>query len=438
MVDKTPLKPKKIPQGILLFLLLIIVEFFVLVLVALIPKSSVQQNFQESASFLCERDVFFYASELDKASKIDRYADSILLNIAYNYQSHSPVTSVMSSSYYFTFEENENVNLLTAVTDNPVPTLDYSRYWHGSIAIVRPLLILFNIEQIYIINLIILLIMFIPLFVLIKKLIGKAGVICFMVAAFMTSVWYVPMSLEYTWTIFIMLAISIIALLKIKSESYDFMLLFLAAGNATAFFDFLTTETLTFLVPATLIITCKYISGKLGSFKVELSTLIKQGACWLMGYLFTWIAKWSLASIILQKNVFLEAFNQAKYRTAGQADELSGFSQRLSAEIRNISNLFPFSTSNNHSSFFAIFFIIIILSIIFLIRKEKSTFNQLLLLMSILPYIRYFVLGNHSYLHHFFTFRAQLATILCLGLILVYGSDKTMLLKEWKKLWKWN
>ena len=35
----------------------------------------------------------------------------------------------------------------------------------------------------------------------------------------------------------------------------------------------------------------------------------------------------------------------------------------------------------------------------------------------IIPYIRYIVLHNHSYVHSFFTYRAQMATIIAVVLI---------------------
>lgn len=40
------------------------------------------------------------------------------------------------------------------------------------------------------------------------------------------------------------------------------------------------------------------------------------------------------------------------------------------------------------------------------------------MLPGLVPYIRYLVLHNHSYLHCFFTYRAQMATVLAIVLIL--------------------
>ena len=121
--------------AILWFVLLILVQLGCLIAVACIPRTGIQHNLEESSALLHEHEVFFYASASNPASRIDRYADSILLNITYYYDSEHPVTSVLRSSYYHTDSENENANLQYALENHPEPTLDYNRYWHGSIAI---------------------------------------------------------------------------------------------------------------------------------------------------------------------------------------------------------------------------------------------------------------------------------------------------------------
>ena len=115
------------------FIFVTIIEIILLVSVSVIPRQAIQNNMLESANYLCEDPVFFYVNSMDTSSKIDRYADSILLNITYNLDSQNPLSSAMSSSYYFNITENENENLLYTVKNQVEPTLKYSRYWHGSI-----------------------------------------------------------------------------------------------------------------------------------------------------------------------------------------------------------------------------------------------------------------------------------------------------------------
>ena len=46
---------------------------------ALIPKSAIRSNMEKSSELLCENIVFYNLQENINGSKIDRYADSILL-----------------------------------------------------------------------------------------------------------------------------------------------------------------------------------------------------------------------------------------------------------------------------------------------------------------------------------------------------------------------
>lgn len=114
-----------------------IAVFITTVAAALIPRDAIRNNMTESAEFLKDGELFGEKIKGVDGSKIDRYADSILLGIAYQYDSGHPLESVMKSAYYYTEYQNENVNLYDAVTGGYEANQQYMRYWHGSIAVVR-------------------------------------------------------------------------------------------------------------------------------------------------------------------------------------------------------------------------------------------------------------------------------------------------------------
>ena len=58
------------------------VMILLLVLTALIPVSAIQDNMQESAQYLKNCELFGTVIDGAEGSRIDRYADSILLGIA--------------------------------------------------------------------------------------------------------------------------------------------------------------------------------------------------------------------------------------------------------------------------------------------------------------------------------------------------------------------
>jgi len=70
-----------------------------------------------------------------------------------------------------------------------------------------------------------------------------------------------------------------------------------------------------------------------------------------------------------------------------------------------------------------------IISIAILKGKKEKTSKECyikftLLLIAVIPYIRYIVLLNHSYHHSFFTFRAQLTSLIAISFIIIYSIDK--------------
>ena len=83
---------------------------------ALIPREANAGNMRESAEYLAGSALFPLAVEGVEGSRIDRYADAILLNIGWNYDAEHPFRSAMLSAYYYSDWQNENDNLLDAVT----------------------------------------------------------------------------------------------------------------------------------------------------------------------------------------------------------------------------------------------------------------------------------------------------------------------------------
>ena len=412
-------------------------ECIALIFVAMIPQKSIEKQVNESADILLEQSVFFSLNEKDIASKIDRYADSILLNIAYSYDSKHPVESVMHSSYYHEDTQNENLNLKEAVRMNLTPNTDYIRYWHGSNIILKPLLLIMNIKEIYILNAILLFILLSIFLILLQKRIHLGAFICMILSCVTISIWYVPFSLEYTCTFVIMLIFSIISLYIYKMEPSTLFCFFVAFGNITAYFDFLTTETLTFSLPIICIISMQYKNNILHTLSDYLQFLCKTGIAWLTGYASAWIMKWSISSIVLNINTFQLALHQANTRFIGQVEDISFAQQTFGSFARNISCLVPFNYLTEHTLLIVLLTINFIAILYYLFRKKKSPYiSNILFFIALIPYIRFVILSNHSYIHYFFTYRAQLTSIFALGLAFIYGIDQSLIQKEWSKLWK--
>lgn len=401
-----------------------------LVLSAMIPRSAIRTNVRESAEYLCEGELFGTLVDGVESSKIDRYADSILLAIAYQYDAEHPLTSVMWSSYYYTDYQNENVNLLHAVTQEYEPNQQYVRYWHGSNAIVRPLLLLFNIQEIYVLHGIALAVLVTGLLVMLLK--NRAFVPAIGVAAGLvsTAVWYVPFSLEYTWTYLLMLLLSMVGLkLALSGRWKPLGFFFMIGGMLTNYMDFLTTETLTLLVPLLLILWVDRRGNTGKTYPRLFQNAGKAALAWGFGYVGTWVMKWVMASVVLGENVMPYVSEHIEERLGG--DIGVGLPRYITgAVINNVRCLFPFEYGVLGGIVgFALLLWMTYIAYVYHKKRICKECVLLYVLVGLVPYIRYIVLHNHSCLHFFFTYRAQMATVLAVVLLMEELTDCRWLLR---------
>ena len=423
------MKTKHFFNYVILFGILLVAEILLLTATAAIPRDFIHENIKVSAEYLCEKEPFFHINHKDLASRIDRHADAILLNIAYSYDSKTPFSSAIKSAYYFDPLKNENSTLLYAVTPNVAPNYVYMRYWHGSVVFVKPLLCVMSLPQIYVLNAAVLGLLFLIAAIVLYRFYGKGACFGFVAAGIACSLWYVPLSLEYM-PVFVITFSAIPLTAYIQQKHPDKIgYLFFLLGGITAYTDFLTTETLTCLIP--LILLLLHHQGK------QITFCLKSGLTWICCYGLTWFFKWVLYSVVYGAQGFRDALSQTAYRTAGQAASGGLFSQMSGAIIRNLRCLFPFSfLADPHGRMITVILFPALLMLFWLIRKPKNmpSFVGIFFLLGMLPYVRFVILSNHAYIHYFFTYRAQFASVFCLFLIFWYGTDTEFLRKEWKKI----
>ncbi len=392
-----------------------------LVMAAFVPRNAIFANMLTSAEHLCDDFVFFKLSDDIDASIIDRYADSILLNIAYNFDPDDSLGSVMRAEYYSNKNYDENVNFINCVAVGNKANTQYIRYWHGAAAIVRATHLFTDIRGMYIINACIMgaLTVLLLLVLIWHKL--YAGAVGYTIAIAAAGIWYVPFSLEYTWVFLILPAVSVIAvLMTLHRHTHALGILFLISGIVTNFLDFLTSETLTLTVPLLLVI---YTSRKIRrdeanttAVKTKISGAVEYCVVWGIGYVGMWVLKWVSAAVILGEDISSTVFGHIAERSFGST---TGEESIPGALARNFACLFPVG----YGGIGAATLIVILLAtayLCFVYRRGGIQPSDILIYAAIglIPYIRYIVLMNHSYIHFFFTYRAQAATVLALAFII--------------------
>ena len=403
---------------IIIFFVTLFILFGMLVGAASIPKEKIQKNMESSAQYLNDGETYFALNENAESTVVDRYADSIRLLIAYNYDRENLLESVMWSSYYFKVGETATKCLYDSINYGYPPNKQYMRYWHGDEIFIILFHLIGNVQLMYIADAIIMAVLAVLLFVLLWKNKLKGGAIAFLIALISGTVWVTPFSLEYTDMMMLMLILTLAAVIfELKGKQFLLGPLFFIGGMAASFMDFLTVETLTITFPLLFVIYIRQrnIGFKKDDFKKSIGAVL----LWFVGFILTWISKWLIASIVLGQNVMPYVTEHIAERLDGQLKESLSLLQYIYRAITtNLSTLFPFD-------FGSVGILISIGAIIFVFYlcfvHRNGNYNKKLIavyfIIAAIPYIRYIVLHNHSYMHFHFTYRAQMATVLAVCLI---------------------
>lgn len=431
---------KKIFKFGLVFLVLILVYNLLLFLSSLIPSQYLETKARESSeTFLKQRNTFYV---LDFYYVInDNYTDSLMINESVSIDSANPVYSYMAArKNYKTGLTIEQIAAptgeLKSITSRPdgvydttlelseflagkvTTSIEYARYWHGYLVALRPLLVFFNVTQIRIILLIVLIALLIPFTLLIKKRFGLLTAFIFAFSLFTIDYLFVSFSLQGAPLFIVMMISSIILLLRLDKIKNFYLYLFVVASISN-FVDYLTVPLVTLGVPLLIYLLHLQKTDSEKTNKEFLKVIFLSCISWGFGYGLTWISKWIIYDIIFHKHCLTTALNQILYRSTGTPQI---YSKKFSAVI------IQFLLSN--IMYVGIFCIQIIAYTVFRFvlkgtRSISLNTNQIsprakkgipYLLVSLLPLLWYFVVQNHSSIHIYFTYRHML--IFVLGILL--------------------
>ena len=416
---------------VLIFIIIVSILLGLLVGTAKIPREAIEENVRDSLSFFKEHNGIEEVKVGREYTWLHLYTDSILFNIMYCVDSDKPLESVMWARFYQEIYADINDDFIKLVEGQKEPNQQYLRYWHGSMSVIRPLLTVLNIEQIYLINQIIMWTLAIVLFIMLFRKSKKLAII-YAIAMVIIVFPIVPLCIAYSWTFYIMIIASIIAILIEKKGDKGLFLLSFIAGILTCYFDFLDTELITMLVPILIVLFIRKEENRLTNFKQGFIFFINCFALWSIAYTAMWFAKWILASAVLEVNAIKDYVkDNALVRINGLQGLKSAKQMYIGAITRNLNNLYPINLIKKEDIWkFVIGFILIIIVSFDWKNIKKKWFSGLLLIIAIIPYVRYLVLANHSFRHAFFTFRIQIITIMAIMMIFLDCLNYKLLFKE--------
>ena len=426
----------------LCFLFTLGVLFLLLILSAQIPNYKIRENLLESANYLLEsEDDFHQLIQGDRRTEIHNYADATTLNILYSVNGKGTFWSSVLSPFY-SDRVNTDKSMIELLSERiewerPADTL-YDRYWHGMILILKPLLLLFTLQQIrgiFLGTLVVLLTILTVLLIQRKQYLFSA---LLWLGAVSVQAWMAGLCIEYFPVFFITFLVSILMVTN-EAKRERIICFCVVSGVCVAFFDFLTTETLAFVLPLACVYSIWSSKGVLLGIKEEIVFLVRAGLSWVGAYAATYLTKWILASFVYGEErisvaLFQLACRQGSNVISFAADSIrnQGISaealqnaggeilpQFLSAVVINLRLLLGLSgkISLEKLALGLVLLGMIVASVIYLFRKPgpMGVFPVILLLLGTIPVLRMMVLHNHSLEHCFFVYRSLYGTIVCFG-----------------------
>ena len=366
------MKPKILIKYLKPFLGLLLTAIILLLLVSLIPNKLILNNVSLSQEIAYPN--FAHALDFNKLADIlDKPTEALMLN-----------RTLLEGNAFHSIMDAQN----------------YARYWHGYLIVLRPLLVFTDITGIYYVNMFVFYgLLAVLLYYIAVKL--KPSYAVFLMLAMVPAHFYIiPCCMQYIGVFVIAFISSIIVL---RNQDCDIGLLLFITGCLTSFFDFLTAPLITLILPLSLYLLMK---EKQLSVKDQLLSVVKYSILWGIGYVFFWASKWVIGSLVLQKNVLLEA-NDRIYLRAG--------TYSLSRSMSVIGTVGVYFGSNMRLMG-ACIMMELVAFIALLIKKEYTALWKIL--VQCIPLVWYYLTANHSLMHDYMTYRNVIVIVL-LSLIII-------------------
>ena len=399
---------KRILKYPIVLLFSILVGTICLWLAFLLPKDRMYRNVRSSMEVFYTESVYPQQVPGYKSTQLDNETDAImLLGAIFNDDSSSLEQAMKVARIDFTSEHSCCVDLIRYAWEQKTPdhVSEYTRYWHGYMIWLKPLLLLFDYADIRMMNMMIQVFL---LFVLVKLLLErKLGryLMPLALAVIVQNPTATAMSLQFS-SIYYISIISMIVILKyhdyfIEKNMYSFF--FFALGIVTVYFDFLTYPMTALCMPIVLVL---ILQKNKSDWLHQLFDTLIWGICFGLGYVGMWCGKWLISSLILGENVFREAINQMFLHTGDTVIEGNTIT-KMGAIFRNVKVLlkWPYAIALGG------YFIFLCFSIDW--KKAIKRIGDILPFVCVLlvPFAWLYFASSHSSWCYWYTYRGLVATV---------------------------
>lgn len=389
------------------FLISFLILFIMLIGINSIPQKYIKNNIYNSVEKLneySEKNIFHKFTQ----TRTDNIHDLYIMETIF-YNSGNQIKDTILPQY------NEIRNEKTYINDtfnqmNINHGLDNYTYLTGINIILKPLFILFTLNQIKFIGLFTLIVLIACFIYLCEKNKLRKLWVSFIIGFLFTYSYLTPLSLNESFTLILSLIFSIFILSKenIKNE------LFIIFGVITAFVDGLSMGSLLFVIPF-----LTYISknDKYKDYNEFLNDFVKKISNWIISLFSTFIIKIGLTYFLYKENIISNFYNGVNGKSV-----ISNIGYIL---YQNITKIFPLKSTNSYSANVIILLLLIFIYMVFLYtyKDKKANINKIKVLSyiitAIVPILYLIFIYKNAYLYSFVTYRNLLGSIMSLALLAI-------------------
>ncbi len=273
--------------------------------VYLLPLDNIQQNVRKSAATVESEGSYPFLYSNWRSMRLDNFTDSIMLLMAAYQGDQGLIGDAMLSTYtrYVNCDPAEGlVKWSTGATDG-METHSYSRYWHGYLVWLKPLLEVMEYRQIRVLNTVLQLLLVLAAGTVMFVKGYKRLILPFLVMYLFLTPIALFNSFQYSWIFYVAVTASLVLMLRFEAlkRRRSFYLLFMITGMATSYVDFLTYPLITLGVPLLIYLVLR----ERRTMMQGVTDVIAFALVWGIGYVGMWAGKWVLCTLLTDSNVLV-------------------------------------------------------------------------------------------------------------------------------------
>ena len=264
----------------------------------LIPDSLVRDNVIASSRVIFAEGPWPQLTQDDLTTQRDNWTEVYVLGMAVH-QDGDPLRSAFLNPYYGSEDRPSSMPLESLESwiergASAPANQSYGRYWQGYLVMIRPLLVLLTLKEIYLVMAVILVTLLVLSCIGLTRRVGWPYAAALVLSFAMVDGWMLPLSTKF-WFSF---AVALVGLcIAVRMEADELLgeracILFFVLGAVTVFLDYLSTPLVSLGLPLAAAAVCA---------RDELEDLGAAGALrwfghivasWLAGYLMLGLANW--------------------------------------------------------------------------------------------------------------------------------------------------